>query len=792
MRTFFSFYFRNRVIALLAITGLSMGLFGIFILSLKLINEMSYNEDVKNGELLYRIISRNKSGFKEPIAPYPLFEMVLKQSPSFSAYSRFIKLPGNIGRMYGVKDDNEIIEDEVYAADSNFMKLLNFENLFGHEPLKLMPGNILLSKSNAYKYFGTSDIIGEEFAMKLKDKRHTFIVSGIFEDIAWNNTYRPGFVCDLNFYQDVLIYEYNEDRNELLNTLYQDNVCFLIQREQNTSERVFVNAFDNLTQNAYKKELRETVLLLQRFEDIFHYSAKVKNDFIEKGDIQNLKYYRISILVLLLITSFNYILLQTNLTAKRHLEIGIRKVHGASQMNLAFQFFVEALMLAVFTLPFIATYYMFYNAYMDGSLLPQIIIHMNKLWEYIVWLGILLVGIIVISTVYLSVYVSALKPIEAIYGKQGQKSSRKHGLYFIVGVQFFVSLVLLTFSIHIYRQLNYGLSLHSSKISDKIMLLYFDSNIERNDYNILKTSLLANGMVKAVTGGILLPPSNASSWRDYIPDNDINKSVICETYRVNDGFFETFDLFVDGDVLHFSGGLDLTHSVVINRKAAEAFGFENPLQERIEGRRVAGVVEDFHFHSLHQGILPMIFYPNEMASRSMAIRFHHDLSPEKTIAVQEIISSVLPGKLLTSHTFNDVLRGLYEKDIGLRNFILFFTVVISLIAIIGLTGITLYYLNETQYSISVKRVFGASNLVIIKDFSKYFVLIIAIAIACSIPFSRELISRFNEMFDHAIPYSWFVLFAISVIMLSFIVFICYLILKKTLNTSPMKHLKGNK
>ncbi|MDY0078540.1 MAG: ABC transporter permease [Bacteroidales bacterium] len=792
IKTFFNFYFRNKVIALLALLGLSLGLFGIFTLSLKLINEMSYNKNIENGELLYRVISRYESGFKQPAAPYPLFEMALKQSPHFSVYSRFVKLPNIIGQMYGMIDDVGIIEEEVYAADSNFMELLNFKNLFGSEALKLMPGNILLSKSKAYKYFGTSDIIGKVFTMKLKDKRHNFIVSGVFEDIAWNNTYRPGFVCDLSFHQAILVYEYGYDRDNLLNSLSDDNVCFLLKKEQNISEREFVTTFSRLTKNAYENTRPENSLLLQRFEDIFHYSANVKNDFIEKGDILSLKYYRVSILVLLLLTAFNYILLQTNLTAKRHLEIGIRKVFGASHISLAKQLFVEALMLAVFTAPFIVLYYFLYQNFLDGYLLPQVIVHTNKLWEYFIWLGILLFVIIAISTVYLSVYVSALKPIEAIHRKSKQQVGRKFGIYVIVGLQFFVSLVLLTFSINIYRQLNYGLSVHSTHKTANILNIYFDSNISRNDYNTLKSNLLNYGMVKAVTGGILLPPSNASAQKDLKPDNDRTKSVVCEIYRVNNDFFETYGLYVDGDSLYLSDGMALAHGLFINSKAADAFGFANPLEERIAGLPVLGVVEDFRFHSLHKEISPMVFYPNEMESRQMAIRFYHEVSHEKTKAVQDIISKALPDKLFTSNTFNEALDSLYEKDIGLRNFILFFTIIISIIALIGLTGISLYYLNENQYSISVKRVYGAPDAVIIKDFSKYFVLMIAIAIVISIPFSGELTSRFSEMFDQALPYSYLILFVISVSMLVFIVLICYFVLSKTLNTSPMKYLTGNK
>lgn len=792
LRVFFSFYLKNKSIALLALVGLSLGLFGMFILSLKFINETSYNMDTLEGKQIYRVITTNPGGFKQPLAPFSFGEMVLRQSPYVSTYSRYIKLPGHIGRLYGLSGIREIIEDEVYAADSSFIDILNIKNLIASRALELKPGHLLLAKSNALKYFGSHDVVGESFIFKLKDKQHVFVVSGVYEDVAWNNTFRPGFICDLSFYIDVLIQEYGYSRDELLTSYTSDDVGYLIKRGGNTSESNFVWSFNQLTHNFYQEKRPTASALLQRYEDIFHYSASVKNDFIEKGDVQNLKYYRISVLVLFLITAFNYILLQTNLTAKRHLEIGIRKVHGANQISLAKQFIAEALLLAFLTIPLIALYYLLYSTFLDGYLLPQVLVHKDKLWEYFLWLGLLLIGIIAVSMVYLSVYVSALKPVAAIYGSQRQNPNRKIGLFAIVGMQFFVTLVLLTFALNIYRQLNYGFSLHSSEKSDNILLIYFDSNIDDSDYEALKTTLTSHSMVNSMTGGLVLPPSNSSSWRDFIPDNDLNKSVVCEIYHVNDGFFETYGLSVDGEVLQYSGGLYQIHSVVINRKAVEAFGFANPLDERIEGRRVAGVVEDFHFHSLHMGIMPIILYPNEQITRILAIRLNDKASSAASAVIREIISSVFPGRLFSLRTFNDEIRELYAREIALRNFIILFTVIMAIIALTGLTGITLHYLNLTRHSLSIKRVFGASSTTIVKDFSMYFVLMIFIAIAVSIPFSIELTSRFNASFTYSVPFSYLLVTFVSAIMLSFIILICYQVLRKTLNNSPMKYLSGTR
>jgi len=424
--------------------------------------------------------------------------------------------------------------------------------------------------------------------------------------------------------------------------------------------------------------------------------------------------------------------------------------------------------------------------------LPELTIHQDKLMDYFLLLGVLLLGVLSLSTLYISIYVSGLKPIDAIYGKERRKKSKIVVLFMIVFVQFFVSLVLLNITIHIYRQIDYGFSIYQGDVLNKIILVHFDSGIEDKDYRSLKSAITVQSNVRSVTGGVVLPPSNSSSWRDFIPDNDLSKSVICETYRVNDDFFDAYGLEVNGDVLQYSGGLGSTHTVVINKTGADAFGFDYPLGQRIEGRRVVGIVNDFHFHSLHEGIKPMIFYQNEQTTREIAIRLHNQVNDESEKLIHNSILKIFPDRLFEVHAFYEILKRLYDKDIGLKNFILFFTIIMFVIAMIGLTGISLYYLNETEYNIAVKRVFGAPALSILKDFSKYFLLMILLAILLSIPVSISFVSMFNSNFAYSVPFSLVSLIIISISMVFFIIVFSLIILYKTLKSPPVKLLNKNR
>ena len=237
-KIFIAFYSRNKTTTLLSITGLSMGLLGILILTAKLVNENSFNKDIENGKYIYRILS-DYEGFKQPLVPFQLGEVLKHEIPEIEKYGRYSKLPGMIGFIYGIKGEDKIVEPNFYAADNNFLEILNIKNNDGNEIHKIAIGNIALSEKTAIKYFGDENAIGQVLSILFSDRTYRFIVVDIFKDISWNNTFRPELICNLSFYLNILTNNYGIDKHKLTKTLKDDNLETLIVRNKNISEKKF-------------------------------------------------------------------------------------------------------------------------------------------------------------------------------------------------------------------------------------------------------------------------------------------------------------------------------------------------------------------------------------------------------------------------------------------------------------------------------------------------------------------------------------------------------------------------
>ncbi len=786
-KIFIAFYSRNKTIAILSITGLSLGLLSILILTAKLVNENSYNKDISNGDRIYRIISNNE-GFKQPHVPFQLGELLKSRIPEIDDYARYVKLDGIIGYIYGIKGNDKIIEPQFYTGDNSFMKIMDIKTSNGSNLNKLEPGDIILSEKTALKYYGKMDVIGQEFSIMYRDYTYRFIVVDVFKDIAWNNTFRPEMICDISFYVQIETDVFRYTKHEVTNTLEVDNPETLIVRNENISEKEFEEKFRSVTNQLYENNHRKTRLYLQNINDIYLNSTDLKNDSIIKGDKQNLFYYKLSILLILFIASFNYIILQTSISSQRNLEVGVRKVFGASKKDLIIQYFSEAFLITLISIPVIIIFYFFYSVYLEEFMFSEVRFHLDKLIIYAFYILVVIFIVALISSSYIVGYISSLNPIDAINGTILNKKKKNTHLLFLLGFQLFISLILVTFSSTLFQQISFALNKSIGIDKDKLILIYFDSNISKKDYKLLKTDLLKLSTVKNVTGGVLLPPTNAASFKPFFKNND--DFIICESYSVNSDFFKTFGIpITEGRSFDFNSRVDLRDCIIINKTAVDKFGFTDPLFEKIEGYQIIGITDDFNFHPLHKKIEPSLFFPRNRITKNIAVQFKSSMDISNINDVRNIIDNLFDNKMYNITTFKKSLEELYAEDIGLRNFVSFYSIIISIITLIGVIGITLHISKNESTNMSIRKVFGASNLDILKYFTGKVAISCIIASFLSIPISVIMSNQWLNSYYYALNLSWIVYLGVILLFIFLVLFVSIAVLYKTITDSPTKYLK---
>jgi putative ABC transport system permease protein len=211
-------------------------------------------------------------------------------------------------------------------------------------------------------------------------------------------------------------------------------------------------------------------------------------------------------------------------------------------------------------------------------------------------------------------------------------------------------------------------------------------------------------------------------------------------YRyIDPGYLTTLEI----DIIagrNFSEDLatDRTESALINKTAAEKFGWSEPIgkqfildaqqttQEEETRLNVIGVIDDYHSMSLREKIEPMILFydPNQCTSFSIRIA---PTDTQKTLnLIQNKWKAVVPQKPFDYFFLDESFDSQYRAEERMGNLTLRFSLLAVFIGCLGLFGMASYTTEQRTKEIGIRKVLGASTGVIVRMLSKEYLVLVAI------------------------------------------------------------------
>ena len=330
--------------------------------------------------------------------------------------------------------------------------------------------SILISQSIAQKLFGENDPLGQPIKL---DNTSNYIVEGVFEDYPTNSSFKHDVI--LNFPSIRFILGGYPERN-------------VLEEEENWSFSTFIM----LNKNVNKKQLDEriqkdlaerfdssTEFYLQDFSDIY-FNNELNDDYIRHGKKQIVYLFLTIALIIIIIAVINYINLSTSISAQQASRIGILKTLGANRSNLIWQFMLETILICILSLIFgfiIAE--LFIPAFNN---LLQINFQIKTFYTYpFNFISILTaISIGLISGLYPALYLTKFSPIEILKGKVSK--AKEMGIFkkALMVFQFIITIVLITGTIIVYKQLNYWRNMNIGLNKDYILTLDANPNLTKN------------------------------------------------------------------------------------------------------------------------------------------------------------------------------------------------------------------------------------------------------------------------------------------------------------------------
>jgi len=442
-------------------------------------------------------------------------------------------------------------------------------------------------------------------------------------------------------------------------------------------------------------------------------------------------------LVVLVVVCINFINLSTAKALTRLREVGMRKTLGAARSRLVYQFLVESIMVCLLSIGIaiiIAEISLpFFNSIAGINLTINLL---NPWWFIPVLAGVaVLVGLI--AGIYPALYMSAFQPAKIIKGSLNLGKSKARLRKMLVTIQLAISLMLIIGTITVYNQISFMQNKNLGYDKDQIIVLP-----ELNDPSLPSVDIIKREMAK-------LPGVLSVAASDRIPGQQANISLyLPEGYDENQTFMLNA-MDIDADYIPTLGfqliagrnysneiGTDSTEAIIINQAVARKFGWTEPLGKIINRPQidsanetswipftVIGVVNDFHFTSLHKQVEPMVLHYDNIYNDNISIKI-------STEDIQGTISSIESkwNEISNSNPFNNYFLSesfnqQYQDDQRFGRITLYFSILAILLGCLGLFGMSLYALERRTKEVGIRKVLGSSVSGIVRLIMKEFIIL---------------------------------------------------------------------
>jgi len=785
---------RQKQFTVLNILGLTIGIATCVVIGLYVYDESTYDQFHENGDRIYRVNQPNIWGnWTEQISTTgPNVATALKEEiPEFEQVTRLMALGAQTVRS-SLKTSNASVfkKQRFYAAEENFFEVFSFELLEGDRKTALNePMNMLLTHETAKRYLGQDysprEAIGRAIEVKDWDGSWaTYIIRGILADIPDKSHIQFDMLVSVKSFPEMMQahgwkWIWNTFSTYTLLT-HEVDVESLINKMQSipakwaapTTERIFNQTVEEFTGGHPWR------LDLQPLNEIY-ISGAPSNTFGPTGNPQFVKIFGAIGLLVLILSTINFMNLSTARSSNRAKEVGIRKVLGSERKALLYQFVLESVFFAAIgtLLAFLVVYFSLdaFNDLADKKI--GLLVHLsNPIFYGITIAFILIIGIVAGS--YPAFYLSSFKPIETLKGKMSAGFKGKGIRNGLVIFQFTISIALIVCTFFVQKQLSYTSSLDLGFAKDNILQIH---NVEQMGFDTekLKTRLASNPAFTKVGKSFGIPP------RVYSGDRYKTPGAESEVFQLRN--LRTEEDYLDLLALEFVAGRNFDSSrpndkykVILNEEATKTLGWggrevyetDSPVGKKLalasgdeDEFEVIGIVKNFNFTSLKQEILPLVIihqlndrvwdYGGGLSYYSMRINSEKIKDPDDLQLLIEDVQNEMAqvdASIPFEYSFMDQdFENTFRSEQRMSRILNLFTIMALIIACLGLFGLAAFSAEQRTKELGIRKVLGAKVSELVIAFSTEFTKLILIAILIATPIAYLFVDMWLEDFAYRTP-----------------------------------------
>jgi len=731
--------FRNKLYSFLNIIGLAIGITCCTLILLFVQDELSYDRFHEKAENIYRVnptLATSERTMYLATNSHVTGPMLKEEFPEVLDFVRFTTYGSRRVVRY---EDKTFSEDKFIWADESLFDVFSFNLLKGNPKEALVkPNSVVITEEIAEKYFGSEDPMGKNLRIHSDT---LYMITGIIENIPKTSHFRP------DFFGSFSTLDLKPTGNSAQDLLFQVNYFTYLLLREGTDNKELELRFTEFF-NKHVGAILESVggwgrLELQPLLRIYLHSDR-ENEVERTGDISYVYLFSGIGLFILLIGCLNFMNLATARSANRAKEVGLRKVVGAHRRQLIRQFLGESMILTflafLLSIVLVLLFIPLFRTISEKDLT------IGSFSNPVFLLGLfgLFITASFIGGSYPAFFLSAFRPVEVLQGtlKRGAKSSVLRVI--LVSLQFTVTIVLIVGTLIIDRQLSYVRNKNLGYDKDHVTAIRMRNSETQKKYEAIKTAFKQHPNVLYVSASTSLPLGTSDFSVHHAVGKPDNEVTMFFAQMVDEDFIDTYKMeILEGRNFSKEYSTDFEEAIIINEAAVKKLGWQDkPIGGEIERftsletrkkYRVVGVMNDYHFQSLHEEIGPLILYYSNPYGNYYRISVR--VRPEniqETIAFLRSKWKEFDSQYPFEFVFvDDQYDELYRTEVRLGQLFGYFTVLAILIGCLGLFGLTSFTTEQRTKEIGIRKVLGASVygiiLLLVRQFTKWVLLAIVIA-----------------------------------------------------------------
>jgi ABC-type antimicrobial peptide transport system permease subunit len=166
---------------------------------------------------------------------------------------------------------------------------------------------------------------------------------------------------------------------------------------------------------------------------------------------------------------------------------------------------------------------------------------------------------------------------------------------------------------------------------------------------------------------------------------------------------------------------------------------------------IVGVLKDFHFKSARDKIEPIaIFLGQPERFNYIFIRLSSTNPAGAVKAVQDTWAESIPDYPLTFEYVDENLNDMYRSELRMSQLFKYFTILATLIAAMGLYGLSSFIAERRTREIGIRKIMGSSVTRVVLLLSYEFLYLVLIAAVIGFPLSYLYLSNWLKDFPYRI------------------------------------------